>query len=179
MGSGVYVCALLPVSEGLRLAEGLQDSAAVDMAPFELLEARLLLEPECAALAAQHATPEQRTQLTQLHQAMEQAHSHPEKGKGPVDYDRMFHQAVANACPNAALASACMHLWDLRERSLVFQRLDEHFVTPAIWELAWNEHVRIVQAICAGDAVRARHAMAYHINAIMARLREDPEGWLS
>ncbi|MNW15175.1 FCD domain protein [compost metagenome] len=57
--------------------------------------------------------------------------------------------------------------------------MDEHFVTPAIWQLAWNEHVRIVDAIRAGDAVRARHAMAYHINAIMARLREDPVGWLS
>lgn len=179
MGSGVYVCARLPAGEGLRAAEGAQDGAAVEMAPFELLEARLLLEPECAALAAQHATPEQRTQLARLHQAMERAHSRPDDRKGPVHYDRMFHQAVANACPNAALASACMHLWDLRERSVVYQRLDEHFVTPAIWQLAWNEHVRIVEAICAGDAVRARHAMAYHINAIMARLREDPEGWLS
>lgn len=173
MGSGVYVCARLPVSEGP------QDSAAVDMAPFELLEARLLLEPECAALAAQHATLEQRTQLAQLHHAMEQAHGRAEGGKALLHHDRLFHQAVANACPNAALASACMHLWDLRERSLVYQRLDEHFVTPAIWQLAWNEHVRIVDAIRAGDAVRARHAMAYHINAIMARLREDPVGWLS
>lgn len=179
MGSGIYVCALLPTGEGLRQAEGAQDSAAAEMAPFELLEARLLVEPECAALAAQHATPEQRAQLAELHRATEWAHQHPAGGQGPLHYDRMFHQAVAHACPNAALASACMHLWDLRERSRMFQRLDDYFVTPAIWQIAWNEHVRIVQAICAGDAVRARHAMAYHINAIMARLREDPEGWVS
>ena len=177
MGSGVYVSALLPSS--MRLAEELPEDMTVDMSAFELLEARLLIEPECAALAAQHATPEQRAELTQLHQAMKQAHSGAEAGKGPVDYDHMFHQMIAHVCPNAALASACMHLWDLRERSRVFQRLDEHFVTPAIWQIAWNEHMRIVEAICAGDAVRARHAMAYHINAIMARLREDPEGWVT
>lgn len=177
MGSGVYVSALLPSSA--RLADSLSDSAAAEMAPFEILEARLLLEPECAALAAQHATLEQRNELAQLHQAMQSVSSRQAQAKGSVDYDRKFHELVANACPNAALASACMHLWDLRERSHIFQRLDEHFVTPEIWQMAWSEHMRIVEAIGAGDVVRARHAMAYHINAIMARLREDPEGWVT
>lgn len=175
VGSGIYVCSLLP-----RKTEDSNDpsfDAAADMGPFELLEARLLIEPECAALAAQEANDAQLQHIATLHQAIECADrmGNSNAPMGPERYDRLFHCALADACGNAALASACMHLWDLSERSPVFQRLDAHFVTGAVWNAAWSEHHRIVEAILARDAVRAHHAMAYHLHAIMARLRQDPD----
>ncbi|MPN30406.1 hypothetical protein SDC9_177877 [bioreactor metagenome] len=103
-----------------------------------------------------------------------QPQSELSRGVGSAQYDRLLHGDIADACGNAALASACMHLWDLSERSPIFRRLDEHYVTQQDWTIAWGEHARIVEAIVDGDGVRARHAMAYHLVAIMARLRENP-----
>ena len=176
VGSGVYVCSLLPREAQDHAAQEAWDVATA-MGPFELLEARLLVEPECAALAAQNGSDGQLQKIATIHQAIEMADRMRESDRsmGPKRYDRMFHEALANACGNAALASVCSHLWDLSERSPVFTRLDEHFVTSAVWRQAWSEHSRIVQAILARDGVRARHAMAFHIHAIMARLKQESE----
>ena len=171
-GSGVYVTSLLPRASINVVAQ----ADEVDIGPFELLEARLLVEPDCAALAAQNATADQRRALRNVHAAMQlvQPANEKSKGVGSAQYDRLLHGSIAEACGNAALASVCMHLWDLSERSPIFQRLDAHYVTQQDWTIAWGEHTRIVEAIVEGDAVRARHAMSYHLVAIMARLRENP-----
>lgn len=174
-GSGVYVTSRIPrVSSPNTVAIPPVDE--VDIGPFELLDARILVEPDCAALAAQNATADQRRSLRNVHAAMQLVQPSGEwsKGVGSVHYDRLLHGSIAEACGNAALASVCMHLWDLSERSPIFQRLDAHYVTQQDWTIAWGEHARIVEAIVDGDAVRARHAMAYHLVAIMSRLRENP-----
>lgn len=173
-GSGVYVTALQPRASGIAIAPPSFDD--VDVGPFELLETRLLVEPDCAALAAQNATADQRRALRNVHAAMQLVQPANEKTKGvrSAHYDRLLHGSIAEACGNAALASVNMHLWDLSERSPIFRRLDAHYVTQQDWTIAWEEHTRIVDAIVDGDAVRARHAMAYHLVAIMARLRENP-----
>lgn len=137
-----------------------------DMSPFELLEVRLMLEPECAALAARHGSDMQIGAIFDVQRAM--------AGDGaPGSHDREFHDAIGAACGNAALASAVSHVWDLAEVNPVFERLDQHFVTSHVWELALAEHERICAAIAERDEVRARHAMTSHILGIMDRLRED------
>lgn len=169
VGSGVFVmsthqveAATAPGNPALRAAL----HAATDMSPFELLDVRLLLEPECAALAAQNATPEQVAEILAIQRSMSAAGT-------PNDYDRLFHDAIGAACGNAALASALSHVWDLSEDSPVFQRLDQHFVTARVWRLALQEHERVCAAIADGDPIRARHAMTQHLIGIVARLRED------
>lgn len=174
-GSGVYVCNKLPMAAGNAALW----SKAAGMGPFEIMETRLLLEPECAALAALHATPEQRDMLRNIHTAMEMVHgTDPPLEGGSAKYDRLLHATIAQACGNSALESAILHLWDLTDHSPVFRRLDAQYVTAKDWRVAWVEHGRFVEAIAGGDSVRARHGMAYHLLAVMERLRENP-GWLS
>ena len=166
VGSGVYVTG--PESR-LSLNENNAPGAPLllDVGAADLLQARLLVEPHCAELAARHATDAQL-------QAMEEATLALPGSEQPSKHNDRLHLLIAEACGNAALASVCMHLWDLSERSPIFQRLDAHYVTQQDWTIAWGEHTRIVEAIVEGDAVRARHAMSYHLVAIMVRLRENP-----
>jgi DNA-binding FadR family transcriptional regulator len=172
VGSGVFV---LPPRGEPALAtaanpNGGKWAAALEASPFELLETRLLFEPECAALAAQNGSPEQFAAIQQLHDLMA-----PERSTQATDLacHRAFHEAIAAAGANAALASVVSHVWDLIEASPLFRRLDMHFVTNSVWRLAVDEHERVLNFILARDPHRARQAMSYHLLSIIARLSED------
>lgn len=169
VGTGVFVCA--PRDDGQYGAPALPAAPAggaepTDIGPFDLLETRLLMEPECAALAAQKASPAQIAAIRAAHEAMSLT-------DGPAEHDRAFHSAIANGCGNAALAAAISHIWQLSSTSPVFHRLEAHFVTTNVWVEARKEHERILAAITDRDPIRARHAMHDHLVGIMARLRED------
>jgi len=167
VGTGVFVCA--PRETARRDAAAANaDSVAetTDIGPFDLLEARLLIEPECAALAAQKGSPAQIAAIRAAHDGMSPTES-------PSEHDRAFHSAIGAACGNAALAAAVSHIWHLSTLSPVFHRLEEHFVTTRVWTEAQKEHQRILAAIVDRDPIRARHAMHDHLVSILARLRED------
>lgn len=173
-GSGVYVCAQLPKPASASPAL----SKAADMGPFQILETRLLLEPECAALAAVHATTQQRSMLRNLHAAMELVHGAEVNRQGScAQYDRVLHATIAQACSNAALESAVLHLWDLSDHSPMLQRLDAQPISAQYWQTSWREYGVMVDAIVNGDMVRARNGMAYHLLAVTERIRNNP-GWL-
>src|SRR6218665_820579 len=169
VGGGVYVTTArgpgTPALAASGNAPGIADSAS-GIGPFELLQARLLIEPECAAYAACKGTQGQRAKVRQAQRALSDA------GAGK-HLDRAFHAAIAAACGNAALEAVVLHLWNLAEASPVYERLGKHFVDRKVWGLAAIEHDRIADAILERDPIRARHAMSAHLIAVMARLRED------
>lgn len=173
VGSGVYVTTPRDNPGTAATGSAEADAApaiakiAMDVGPFELLEARLLIEPECAALAAQKGTDAQLDAIRQTQQVMS------ETGAAPSHHDRAFHAAIAAACGNSALEAIVLHIWDLSQASPVYQRLDKHFVGSKVWDMALAEHDRITDAILDRDPIRARHEMYAHLLAIMARLRED------
>lgn len=137
-----------------------------DVGPFDILETRLLLEPDAASLAAHVGLPEQIA-------AIERAHAAMANSDNPALQDLAFHQAIAVACGNAALASAIEHVWQLSMASPLFTRLQAHFASHQVWATAHQEHSRILDAIRDRDPVRARHAMHDHLVGILARLRQD------
>lgn len=166
VGSGVFV-----TRDGAAVvaAPGTPANAARgqdDIGPFDLLEARLIIEPECAGMAAQQATPAQLAAIRETHEGMSLTDS-------PGRHDREFHSAIAAACGNAALAAAVGHLWSLTQSSSVYSRMQDYFVDAKVWAVAHAEHQRILAAILARDPIRARHAMHAHLLGILARLRED------
>jgi DNA-binding FadR family transcriptional regulator len=168
VGTGVFVCQ--PREDGqyqdTAPAAAADSVEATDIGPFDLLETRLLIEPECAALAAQKASPAQIAAIRAAHDGMSLTES-------PSVHDRAFHSAIGAACGNAALAAAISHIWHLSTLSPVFHRLEEHFVTTKVWIEAQKEHERILAAIVDRDPIRARHAMHDHLVGILARLRDD------
>ncbi len=167
VGTGVFVAD--KEGAGMAAAAGTAPGAAQtadDIGPFDLLEARLIIEPECAGMAAQHATAAQLAAILDAHDGMSLTDS-------PGRHDREFHGAIAAACGNAALAAAVAHLWNLTLSSSVYRRMQDYFVDAKVWAVAHAEHQRILTAIVARDPIRARHAMHAHLLGILARLRED------
>ena len=159
IGSGVYVT-------GPQAAKaGAAEPLAEDSGPFELIRARWLIEAECAALAAKHAT---RAQVRAMEEALDQMEADRERGSMPLSSDRLFHLRIADACGNSALSLVVRTLWDQRAGPL-FTRLEHHFDTPALWTVAIREHREIVAAIARHDAGAARSAMRRHMNQAARR----------
>ena len=163
VGSGVYVLGPRPANSTARLP--------ADSGPFELIKARWLIEAECAALAAKHAT---RAQVRGMEEALEQMDAERAKGNMPLAADRQFHLRIAEGSGNSALALVVHTLWDQRTGPL-FLRLEHHFDTPGLWEAALAEHRAIVEAIARHDAQGARAAMRRHMDQAAKRFSKSWE----
>ena len=152
VGSGVYVV-------GPR-AGATTEALSADSGPFELIRARWLIEAECAALAAKQAT---KAQVRAMEEALDQMDEDCRRGSMPLAADRLFHLRIAEASGNSALALVVKTLWDQRTGPL-FLRLEHHFDTPSLWNVAIREHREIVAAIARRDAAAARASMRRHMN---------------
>lgn len=167
-GSGLYVGAaieriVLP-NPNMRAMPGAQ--------LLELLDARILIEPPLAALAAQRAADEDRATLRAL---LEEAANHL-RGDDAVlhDANMTFHRAAAKAAGNQVLDEVVdslltAHASEQREILRIFDdRRRDH-----------DEHLAILQAIEARDASAAEELMRAHLvdvkTVIEQRLQEPPK----
>lgn len=170
VGTGVFVTPAREAdTHNVDGASGLSRPHYNEVGAFELLEARLLIEPECAAMAAKNATNSQLEAIVAAAQAGLQS-------QHPGQQDRAFHVAIAEGCGNAALAAAVITLWDMRENSAIFSRMEQHFVTHKVWQEAEKEHDKVLRAIQDRDSVAARQALRTHLTGIIRRLRESFPG---
>ena len=173
IGSGVYVLQ----------REAARPPAATlpeDSGPFELIAARSLVESECAALAAKHAT---RAQVRAIEDALDDMAAEHGRGRMPLGADREFHLRIAEASGNSALGLVVRTLWEQRTGPL-FRRLEHHYDTPKLWQVAMREHRDIVAAIARHDATAARAAMRRHMNQAAKRFsgswdRGEKKPWKS
>jgi DNA-binding FadR family transcriptional regulator len=160
-GSGVYVTA--PPGAGLR-------PAMMDVGPFELTEARILIEGEAAALAASLISEQEIQVLERLLIEMDAANR---EGHSEV-VDREFHQAIANATQNSAISTVVDSLWTLRERSpqcaSVFHKSRVSGVLPVV-----SEHRAIVDALRMRNPRAARAAMQGHLRRVLNYLLDATE----
>ncbi len=125
---------------------------------LQAFEARKILEPAIAALAAERIAPEEVAQLETI--LKEQARQITE-GETGVEADTRFHSVLAEAAKNGVLLklneAIVDSLRETRERSL------QTWGRPA---RSLAGHREILQAIQTGDPTRAREAMRDHLEAI-------------
>ena len=153
IGSGVYV------ADARRMAARRRPVLPPDSGPFELIDARRLVESECAALAARHAGA---VQIRQMKAALASMSRDLRRHVVPLDGDQLFHLRIAEASGNSALALVVRTLWAQRTGPL-FLQLEHHFDTPALWSAAIDEHQAVLDAIEARDSASARAAMRRHL----------------
>jgi len=127
--------------------------------PFEVLYARDLVEPEVAALAAKHATPEL---IAMIARALGEMVCCSASDPRHVEYDHQFHFSLAEATGNGALVQTMEALWVMRVSPL-YIRLQDHFHNEAVWQRAILEHREILEAVKRADAKAARAAMHRHL----------------
>ena len=166
-GSGVYVIG----RPHLAAAE-----ADLDVGPFELTEARRVIEGEVCALAAVSIEDSELEELRGLLLAMaEEVASSGTPLQGPADRaDKEFHLVIARAARNSALLNVVETLWELRYRSPLCRemlaRARRAGDRPRI-----EEHRSIVEALAARDSQGARSAMHDHLQNVVEGLLEATE----
>lgn len=129
-----------------------------------LYEARLMLEPVLARLAAERATQSAVEQLRAKHTEIAEL---ADTGGDPFVANLEFHALVATAGGNQALSLLMEALFGLLESTH-----GQYPPTAAVHRQAIADHERLVAAIAAGDTTSAEQAMTAHLQALESRLRE-------
>lgn len=144
------------------LAEPLQFLILLDgITSQELMEARLIVEPELAARAAERATAQDVEDLKRAIVRMEESEHDPREF---VDSDLEFHQAVYRAAGNRV----CTMLFTVVHQSLEeLVRYTSELVQP---EHTIRFHRRIFSAIRRGLPDAARQQMREHLEDVCALL---------
>jgi DNA-binding FadR family transcriptional regulator len=157
-GSGVYVLQR-PGNGNARTIP------ATEWGPLELIRARRVIEGEIASLAATQA---RRRDVTAIADAIQLMKDDAGREVMPLDGDRAFHTAIAQASGNVVLLETVQTFWDAR-RGPLFVRLGDYFETVPSWRMAIDEHERVLEAIRAKDPAAARSAMQSHMDKSHAR----------
>jgi GntR family transcriptional regulator, transcriptional repressor for pyruvate dehydrogenase complex len=163
-GSGTYVTSLKPE----LLVEQLDFVFALDDSTFaELLEARQLLEPGIAALAACRATG---AELTQLTACVEQATASVDDPAAFLSADVRLHDIITAAAHNHIIARFMASLTRLgmasRSRTVAL---------PGLRSRSLEHHRAIVAALVRRDPEAASTIMRHHIEYIHTSLTESVE----
>jgi DNA-binding FadR family transcriptional regulator len=143
---------------------------AHDSSPSDLLEARTLLEPAVARLAAQRGRPD--ADAEKLLAEMEEAAAHGDLA-GWNDCDRRFHQRIAALTGNPVLVELADHIAAVMDEPL-WQRLrDDSIATPGRTTIHLAEHRMIYEAIAEGDAEAAELYAHQHIRRVRRYMNLD------
>jgi GntR family transcriptional regulator, transcriptional repressor for pyruvate dehydrogenase complex len=151
VGDGTY----LNTAAASILSEPLEFLILLDGISFhELMEARLIVEPELAARAAARATADDVAELRRALSAMETRRLDHDQF---VEADMRFHQAVFRIAGNRVCSLMFTVVHSSLERLI---RLTSQLVEP---EHTLQLHKRIYLAIRRGDAEQARRRMIEHL----------------
>ncbi|MBO6895365.1 MAG: FCD domain-containing protein [Roseibium sp.] len=167
-GSGSYV------ADGEKISLNVQKS---DFGPFELLQARQLLESSIAGFAATTIT---KNDIIRLRETLELERKAIENGTEDYLADRQFHLLIAEATQNSVLVAQVEDLWTKRENSSMWARLHDR-IFDLSYRTRWlDDHAIILEALRHRDSDRARHAMWQHLENVRLTLLElsdvgDPE----
>jgi GntR family transcriptional repressor for pyruvate dehydrogenase complex len=131
--------------------------------PFELLEARKVLETEIVGLAAKKATEEEIATIQGSLNKMKDAMTNiPEI----MEFDREFHINIARAAHNSLLFSMMIYLTDLLKEKLWINLKEKSWSIPGRPEKYFEEHNEILSAIKNKDNKKARQKMYDHLNEV-------------
>lgn len=178
VGSGVTVvsppdadrlASVMDVATHLRAPEPDPDiPIAIDweaeIPPFALLQARRLIEPETAALAARYASDAERRLVRQ---AYEQNRADNRRGSKSHPGDRLLHIRIAEASRNPAYALFIKHMLG-HQYGAMFRRLQALYTPTDMPRRSEEEHRAVVEAIESGAVRAARTAMREHLDSVIA-----------
>jgi len=167
-----------PVREALRrlAAEGLiemrtnRGARVTDLEPADMrqpYEARLVVEPGAARLAAQRHADDGQARMRRAVAAQRQVV--PDVARSFAS-NREFHIALVEASGNAFLLQFVEHLWVARIGAAIYERQAE---TPERMLADADEHEQILEAIEAGDARAAESLTRRHIADAMRRMPDS------
>ncbi|MDN0122107.1 transcriptional regulator ExuR [Yersinia aleksiciae] len=152
-GSGIHVMSnkqkhLVMPNQGIEFATA---------GPFELLQARQLIESNIAEFAATQVTRQDIVQLIEI-----QKHARQEDRFRDSQWDLKFHVQVALATQNTAMATIVEKMWSQRVHNPYWLKLHEHIDDKSI-ESWCEDHDRILEALMRKDPYASKLAMWQHL----------------
>ncbi len=167
-GAGIYVLNNKVQEEGI---EGTDANNCNVAGPFELLQARQLLESNIAEFAALQATREDIIKMRQALQLEERELASSVPG-GSESGDMQFHLAIAEATHNSMLVELFRQSWQWRENNPMWLQLHSH-LRDTHYRKEWLvDHKQILAALIKKDARAAKLAMWQHLENVKRRLLE-------
>lgn len=123
----------------------------------DVFEARMIIEPQAAALAAQRASASEKYILMGIH-AMFVAETRKENLPGMILYDEKFHEAIMQACHNSLIEE----VYKLISDTIRCYRGQSFAEDPGA-QHAVESHEQIATAIMNGDGEAAERLMRAHL----------------
>jgi len=156
-GAGTFV------TEGAEVVAGSISGFDFErVGPFELIQARIVVESETASLAAMSASKEE---LEKIAFAIRQMTEDQEPFMLRHGADKNFHTTIARASRNEAFAVVVEAMWERYDR-LTIDNVSERARRPDNHQLAIDDHSRILHCIQNRDAAGARLAMRNHLERV-------------
>ncbi|MCP8898068.1 FadR/GntR family transcriptional regulator [Gilvimarinus xylanilyticus] len=161
-GSGVYA---------LKSFQTKSDNPR-EYSPFEITEARVLIESEAAALAASTMTE---AELTELEGALKEMIEENDSGNLTSEVaDRKFHSVIAHSTQNRPLINVIQHLWDI-QANLPEIKTAHQSVCRTDGSKRIEEHRAILNTLKDRDCHAARVAMRNHFSRSLDALHTTTE----
>ncbi|MAB01037.1 MAG: GntR family transcriptional regulator [Stappia sp.] len=142
------------------------DDAVQDI--LQILELRLSVELEAAAMAAERRSD---AQLDQIREALERIRAEGNGQSGPMDFD--FHLAIARATNNPYFEKFLTFLGPQIIPRLRINAIGAKVQSGAYNDKLQEEHGAILEAIEKQDAAAARDAMRRHLSGSLMRYRQS------
>lgn len=158
-GAGTFVCEKYGVSDdplGLRLMENKEKTVK------DLVDMRIIIEPEIAAMAAQYAEEEDVKELERCCLEVEQC---IKTGKSHVKSDISFHTQIA-VCSKNSIAASIIPI--IASSVRIFSELTNY----SLLEETVVGHREITEAIKRRDCRDSRESMMLHVMANKRRLTQ-------
>ncbi len=159
IGSGTFVRkAVRDDGDGLR-------GRLRHASPAELMEVRLIIEPQAAAMAATRASPADL-------QAIDDALASTLAANGLAEFehwDAQLHLMIFRGAKNTVLIDYCQAITTIRNEP-DWYRLKKRTVTPELRRLYDRHHAEIVTALRNRDPERARQLTTQHLTTVRDNL---------
>lgn len=165
-GKGTYIAADMQAFGDF----GLKNLERVRIRLKDLYEARLLFEPEMAAIACRRATDEEISKILKIGGEVEQT---IQAGKDRTEIDQVFHRAIVKASHNDFM----MRLIPIINRA-VEEAILLNSGSRTLAEDTLRDHALVMDFLKKRDAGGAKQAMSIHIHHAISTLNlnvgDDP-----
>ena len=137
---------------------------------FELLELRMIMETEAAALAANRRNSSDLEKIKNALKGLEETLTNPDEVGLQADLD--FHKYMIEATKNSFMVGVMDNIGDLYRKAVAFS-LKKNLGLQRKRESVYLEHEAIYKAIESQDEENARKAMKNHLQNVWKKLREE------
>ena len=170
VGAGTYLQELPNHWSQHNIVQPLSDLMNVDPEyRTDVQEARMVLEGGTAWYAAQRATPEDIAKIRHCFEQIQYFQMQGDDAQSAIA-DANFHLAIAEASHNLVLIQMMRSIFDLLQYNVMLGRR-KVYTTPRHFELLYDQHFQVMDAIERQDPEAARQAVCGHIEFVVQRVR--------